>query len=513
MLKYHEILRLLCIGYSLSNIALSTSHSRSTVSDVVKRIKALDIPQEELLPKTDPELMSILCSDKVSGPTKLMPDFTRLRKELNRPGVTKKQLWAEYVEEARQLGQDWFKYSQFCFYFQEDDRKNRATMHMVRKPAERLEVDWSGDTFGLTNSEGKKVVAHIFVATLSYSQYTYVEAFPDETITSWITGHIHAFEFYGGVARELIPDNCKTAVIENKKGNVVLNLTYREMSEHYNTIVIPARVRRPRDKASVEGSVRSVQQQVMAPLRNSQFFSLDELNRAIRNKLDEFNSQPFQKREGSRRFVFENEEKEFLSPLPNTRYELATWKSATVQYCYHVFVEKKLYSVPWIYIGKTVDVKITRTMVEVFFEGVRIASHQRSYNAHERYVTVKEHMPDKHQKAKWDGKKFREWALSIGESTHFVVDTLLRSAKVEQQAYRSCLAILNLSSRHSESLLELACKKVTESNAVSLKAVQSAIKALANSSAHVSQQQDAPQDEKNPHGITRGAEYFERSKS
>ena len=251
MLQYHEILRLTHLGYSQTDIALSMSITRKSVIKVQTRASASKIGLEVLLNKDDAQLHAILCPDEHLGPTKWLPDFMELRTELNRPGVTKKLLWQEYTKKAIELGYDYFAYSQFCFYFKQDDNRNSASMHLQRKPGESLEVDWSGDTVELIDHSKKKMVAHIFVAVLSYSQYTYVEAFPDEGLESWITGHIHAFEFFSGVARELIPDNCKTAVLLHKNGDVILNLTYREMSEHYRTIVIPARVRKPKDYAQI----------------------------------------------------------------------------------------------------------------------------------------------------------------------------------------------------------------------------------------------------------------------
>ena len=387
-------------------------------------------------------------------------------------------------------------------------------MHIPRKPAESLEVDWSGDTLDIYDPSGKKITAHIFVAVLSYSQLTYAEAFPDESINSWIIAHIHVFEFFSGVPREIIPDNCKTAVIKNTNNDIILNTTYREMSEHYCTIIMPARVRTPKDKPNVEFGVNCVQRSIIAPIRNNKFFSLNELNQSIRNSLDSFNNKPFQKKDGSRRSVFENEEREFLLPLPATRFELSIWKSAKVQYNYHIFVDHIMYSVPFEYIGKQVDVKITNTMIEVYFNNARIASHQRSYNQKQKYVTNEAHMPINHKMmAKWDGAAFREWALKIGTATHGVVDKLLRSAKVEQQAYRSCMAVLNLSKKYSDSLLELACKNVISFGNVSLKAVQKSIKALVTNANHTTRQQDSDDGNVNPHGITRGPNYFDRSNS
>ncbi len=512
MVNYHEILRLTIQGYNQSEIARSTTYSRGTVAKVLAEAKKAG-SLEELVQKDDAELRALLFPEAEQGPTKWVPDFEKLRKELARKGVTKSLLWAEYVKEAAQLGRPAYSYSQFCFYFQQSNVRHNATMHMNRKPGESLEVDWSGDKIPLLDPSGKAMQAHIFVAVLSYSQYTYVEAFGDEGQESWITAHLHAFEFFGGVAREVIPDNCKTAVQQNSRDETLINVTYREMSEYYSTIIMPARVRATRDKPNVESGVGAVQRLVLAPMRNTQFASLAELNRSIRNRIDEFNNRPFQKKDGSRRSLFEEEEKHLLIPLPETPYEIATWKIATVQFNYHVSVDKKMYSVPFTYIGKKVDVKITRTLVEVYCNHARIASHQRSYDPKIRYITVAQHMPNEHQQmAKWDGKTLRDWAERIGESTYAAIDDILRSRKVEQQGFKSCLAILNLSRRHSESLLELACKQAIELGCVNLKAIQKIIRSLTKKAPSQEPHTDA-NDAVNSNGITRGPEYFERSNS
>ena len=512
MIQYHEILRLIRLGYNKSEIARSTGHARGTVDKVHKKAMELG-PVEELFQKNDAELHALLFPEEELGPTKWVPDFENLRKELARKGVTKSLLWAEYVKEATKLGKPAYSYSQFCFYFQQNNAQHKATMHINRKPAESLEVDWSGDKIPFVDASGKQRQAHIFVAVLSYSQYTYAEAFGDEGQDSWITAHIHAFEFFGGVAREVIPDNCKTAILKNTSDELLFNVTYREMSEYYNTIIMPARVRTPRDKPNVESGVGAVQRMVLAPMRNIQFHSLTELNTLILNKLDEFNKKPFQKKEGSRRSLFEDEEKDLLIPLPQNKYEMATWKIATVQFNYHILVDHRMYSVPYVYIGKKVEVKITSTLVEVYYNHSRIASHVRSYDQKVRYVTVTEHMPNEHQQmAKWDGKTLRDWAEQIGLSTYTVIDGILRSKKVEQQAYKSCLAILNLSKRYSESLLELACKEAVGLGCCYLKAIQKIIKSFTKKEAS-QEVQNNDDNTTNPHGVTRGPEYFERSNS
>jgi transposase len=325
---------------------------------------------------------------------------------------------------------------------------------------------------------------------------------------SWINAHIHMYDYFGGVARILVPDNCKTAVIHNGGWkDQQLNETYQEMAEHYGTAIIPARVRTPKDKANAEGTVGNISTWITAALRNEQFFSLAELNRAIRDKLELFNRRLFQKKEGSRLSLF-LEEKPFLSPLPATRFELADWKQATVQFNYHISVDRMLYSVPYEYIKKKVDVRVTDTTVEIFYNHNRIASHRRLTGRPGQYSTVTEHMPEDHQKyLEWNGDRFRKWASQIGPNTHTVVNAILTSVRVEQQTYRSCMGLLKLAEKYSNALLEAACKKALGYTASpSYKSVKNILTANAEKLA-------ASSDEKTTHkthGITRGADYYRR---
>ena len=259
-------------------------------------------------------------------------------------------------------------YSQFCYYIQQDEQKRRATMHIHRKPAEQVEVDWAGDPAHIIDPDtGETLDAYIFVGVMTYSQYPYVEAFMDEKQPSWITAHVHMYEYFGGVARILVPDNCRTAVDHNKGWkDQRINAVYQEMAEHYGTAIIPARVRAPKDKPNAEGSVGNISTWITAALRNEQFFSLSELNQAIRQKLEDFSRRPFQKKEGSRYEIFRNEELPLLAPLPATPYELAEWKQATVQFNYHISFAGMLYSVPYEYIKRKVDVRVTDKTIEIF---------------------------------------------------------------------------------------------------------------------------------------------------
>lgn len=414
MTNYREILRLKSLGFSERNIALSCPCSRNTVSKVLKRAKELGVSWPLADQQTNAMLENMLYPKSgKSIKNKKMPDLAYIHKELLKNGVSKKLLWTEYIEECRLNNKEPLMYSQFCYYIQQDEQKRRASMHIKRKPGEQVEVDWAGDPAHITDPDtGETICAYLFVRVMAYSQYTYVEAFINEKQQAWIAAHVHMYEYFGGAAKILVPDNCKTAVTHNKGWyNQQLNTVYQEMAEHYGVAIIPARVRKPRDKANVESSVGNISTRIAAALRNEQFFSLGELNCAIREKLEAFNGRFFQKKEGSRLSLFRNEEQPLLASLPTTPYELAEWKQATVQFNYHISVDGMLYSVPYEYIKRKVDLRVTDKTIEVFYNHNRIASHRRLYGRKGQYSTTVEHMPKSHQKyLEWNGESFRKWA-------------------------------------------------------------------------------------------------------
>ena len=441
-----------------------------------------------------------------------MPDFAYIHKELLRNGVSKKLLWTEYMEGCRQSGEDPLMYSQFCHYIQQDEQKRRAAMHINRKPGEQVEVDWAGDPAQITDPDtGEIINAYLFVGVMAYSQYAFVEAFINEKQQAWITAHVHMYEFFGGVAKILVPDNCKTAVVHSGGWySQQVNSVYHEMAEHYGTAIIPARVRAPRDKPNAEGTVGNISTWITAALRNDQFFSLAELNMAIKEMLKAFNARPFQKKEGSRLSLFLGEEKPLLAPLPAARYELAEWKKATVQFNYHISIDGMLYSVPFEYIKRKVDVRATDKTIEIFYNQTRIASHPRLHGRKGQYDTIVEHMPEDHQKyLEWNGSRFRQWAERIGNNTYMAVDSILTSKYVEHQTYRSCMGLLKLTDKYPAEALELSCKK-----ALSYTASPSykSIKNILTTGSYKSELEDKKSKSTNnsQHGITRGAGYYGR---
>ena len=338
--------------------------------------------------------------------------------------------------------------------------KNSATMHLNHKPGEIMQVDWAGDTAAVIDTDkGEEIPVYVFVATLPYSGYSYVEGFFSMNQECWTAAHVNAFRYFGGVAKIIQCDNLKTGVDKHGGNEVKLNKAYSELAEHYNTAILPCRVRSPKDKAFVEGTVGVISTFILAALRNRRFLSLAELNGAISERLYEFNHKPFQKRDGSRAIAFE-EEKAFLMPLPPTPFKLSTWKIATVAPNYHIAVDKMNYSVPYEYIKKKVDVRMTRSTIEIFFDGNRICSHRRLYGRPNQYSTNEEHMPKNHQKyIQWNGERFIKWAEKIGENTTSVVKAILGGYKVEQQGYKACMGLLKLADKYTPDRLENACKR------------------------------------------------------
>lgn len=512
MTKYREILRLQSLGINQTGIAKSCGCARKTVRKVLNRAKELDISWPLPVDTTDAELEKrFFPNQSALQSSRKYPDYDYIDKEMMRNGVTLKLLWHEYCMECRQINQLPLMYSQFCYHYQQYSEKKRATMHIPRKPGEQIEVDWAGDSaYVVDRDTGEVIPAYIFVGVLSYSLYTYVEAFFSMNKESWIAAHVHMYQFFGGVTRILVPDNLKTGVDHADWYNPEINSTYQEMAEHYNTAIIPARVRRPQDKPAVEGAVGVVSTWIIAALRNEKFFSLPELNREIGVKLDAFNRKPFQKKESSRYHIFLGE-KPFLTPLPATPYELADWKTATVQFNYHIAVDKMYYSVPYEYIKQKVEVRLTPNVVEVFYHNNRISSHKRLYGPPGQYSTIEAHMPADHQQyLKWDGNRFIEWADKIGINTVITVKSILASSRVEQQGYKSCMGLLKLADKYSVERLEAACKRaLSYTPHPSYKMVKNI---LTTGQDKVTNEPSSHQDHSDPdhYGYTRGAGYYRR---
>ena len=510
MTNYREILRLNSLGIYKQDIAKACGCSRNTVAHIIKLAEEKRLQWETAAKLNNNELAERLFHGSQKKSACKIPDWEYTHREMAKSGVTLSLLWAEYCEQCRDKGEIPYKTTQFYKYYSDYVQKTKATMHITHKPGEIMEVDWAGQNAFIRNTEtGQGIKAYIFVAVLPYSGYTYVEAFLSQDQQAWIQAHVNAYGYFGGVTRILVPDNLKTGIAKHTRHEAVINKTYQEMAEHYKTAVIPTRIRSPKDKATVEGNVGVISTWVTAALRNQQFLSLWELNAAIRSKLAEFNARPFQKKEGSRESVFQ-EERRFLLPLPEHPYELAVWKIATVQFNYHISCEGGNYSVPYEYIKQKVNVRLTKRLVEVFFSGNRIASHPRLHGRQGQYSTCEEHMPKEHKEyVSWNGERFLNWAGKIGAHTRTVVALFLSRSQVEQQGYKSCIALLKLSDAYSALRLEHACQTALSfTERPSLKSIQVILKSGRN---NPPQEGPAKSPPPVPAGrFTRGREYFRR---
>lgn len=510
MTKYREILRLSNMGLSQRSIAASCQCSRNTVSEVLSRATQKDLAWPLSEEVTDTDLMQILFPEKSQPSSRKIPDSEYIHKELARNGVTLSLLWSEYCEVCRLSNEIPLKYTQYCNYYRKFAATTKATMHIHRRPGEQLEVDWAGQTATIIDKNtGDPITVYVFVAALSYSHYAYVEGFLSQNQESWIAAHVNTFTHLEGVPKILVPDNLKTGVEKPSWHSPVINKTYHEMSEHYGTAVIPARVRKPRDKPNAEGAVGIISTWIIASLRNQTYFTITELNEAISDKLYEFNSRPFQKKPGSRLSVFLDEEKYTLQPLPAYAYELATWKIATVQFNYHISIDNMHYSIPYEYIKHKVDVRITKGIIEVFYSNHRICSHPRLHGQYGQYHTIEDHMPENHkQYTQWNSDRFLSWTQNVGPNATQVIKGILSFHRIEQQGYKACMAVLKLADRYSLVRLESACMRaLSYTPNPSYKNISTILK----SGQDILTLDNKPTDiAQSNHSFTRGAEYYGR---
>jgi transposase len=474
MRKIREILRLKYeLGLGNRQIARSCAINHSTVADYLRRAKVSGLSCWPLPQDLDETVLEqrLFPVPLPKGASRGLPDWPAIHEELQSgKQVTLQLLWQEYKQSAP----DGYQYSRFCWLYQQWAGKLDLVLRQEHRAGEKLFVDFAGDTVALTDPvTGTVTAAAIFVAVLGASNYTYAEATWNQGLACWIGAHIRALEFFGGAAALLIPDNCKTAVRHPNRYEPYLNPTYSEMAAHYGLAVIPARVRKPRDKVKVEAGVLLVERWILAALRKRTFFSLASLNEAIRELLDRLNRRRFRKLEGDRASRFERIDRPSLRPLPEKPYELAEWKKARVHIDYHVEIDRHYYSVPYALVHRELDVRYTATTVEVFHRGQRVASHMRSSKAGS-HTTIDAHRPKSHQRfLEWSPERLVHWASTIGPSTSALVDTILRTRTHPEQGFRSCLGILRLGKTYGNQRLEAASSRAVKLQACSYQSVKS----------------------------------------
>jgi transposase len=477
MRNIREILRLKhqC-NCSIREISQSCGIGRGTVGDYLHRAKAagLDWPLPDELSDTALEQLLFPSSAPRVTRSRCIPDFHEVHKELqSRKKVPLNLLWQEYKEQHP----DGYQYSWFCHSYRDWAARLDVVMRHEHRAGEKLFVDYAGQTVDIVDAAtGAISKAQIFVAVLGAGSYTYAEATASQNLEDWIGSHVRAFSFYGGVPEAVVPDNLKSGVSKACRYEPDINPTYNDLARHYQTVILPARVRKPRDKAKAEAGVLLVERWILARLRKHTFFSLDELNREIKRLLRDLNNKPFKKLPGSRKSRFEEIDKPALKPLPSVPYELAYWKKATVHIDYHVEVERHYYSVPYTLVKKKLDIRYTASTVECFYRNKRVASHVRD-NRPGHHSTVKEHMPVSHRKyLEWTPDRFKRWAAKIGPQTLLLTETLLVKRMHPQQAYRSLLGILRLGKSYGDGRLEAACKRALHINALSYRSIESILK-------------------------------------
>ena len=454
-------------GLSRNMIAKTQKVGKSSVSEVFKRAEELQLCYQDIESLTDIEAYRRFFPERYQSEILYdAPNYDDIHKELQRVGVTLKILWQEYVDRCRTKESIAVGYSKFCDDYQKHIAKYRLTNHLTHKPGVTVQVDWGGSTMQLVDlNTGEVIPVYLFVGTLPYSQYTYVEATLDMKSHTWLKCHVNLFEFLGGTPIRLVCDNLKVGVVSHpKEGDIVLNAHYEALANHYVMAIMPAQVRKPKQEAAVEGAVGKIATALIASLRHETFSSFALLKEAIREKLLIYNARPFQKREGSRQLVFEETERDKLRPLPSVPYEIADWVyGRKVKYDCHVTFQKNNYSCPYQYLKKTVDLKVTSHLVEIFYQHERIATHKR-FPVYQEYAfsTLPEHLPDQFNQPEWNDQRLLRWAEKIGPFTCKVITRIFESVQIKEQGYQSALSVLNLSKKYSDNHLNKACQIALE---------------------------------------------------
>jgi transposase len=510
MRKMKEVLRLRFeLGLGQRQIARCCGVGVGTVHEYLERATAAGIgwPLPEGLGEEDLEAKLF---GNPSVPAMVVrqrpqPDWNAIHQQLQQHRhLTLQLVWEEY----RQGNPEGYRYSWFCERYQHWRRHLDVVLRQEHKAGEKMFVDWAGPTIPVYDAtSGQAWPASLFVSVLGASSYTYVEATRDQQLEAWIQAHIHALEFFGGVPTLTVPDNTKTAVSRACRYDPDLNPTYQEFAVHYGMGVVPARPYKPRDKAKAESGVQVVERWIVAALRNRKFFSLPELNQAIRELLVRLNERPFRKRDGSRASLFHSLEKAALAPLPGERFDMSQWLRASVNIDYHVAFDGNFYSAPYTLVQQIVEVRSTPTTVEIFHKGNRIASHIRS-RERGKAITQNAHRPRSHQAhLEWPPSRMVSWARSIGPNTAQLFERILNEKPHPEMGYRSCLGIIRLAQQYSAQRVEAAAERALLAGACRYQSVKSILK---NSLDALPLSPPPSSPPPLTHDNIRGAEYFEQ---
>lgn len=459
------VLQLRAEGLSGRAISASQRMSRKSITAVLEAADAAGLGWDEIRDRPEAEVYELLFPGRGEHQSVFaQPDWDRIHRELARVGVTLKLLHGEYLDDCAVRNDPAMGYDRFCRTYQRHVMVTGAASRVGHKAGQTIEVDWSGPTMQLHDPvTGQDTTVYLFVGCLPFSRYAFVEPTLDMKQDAWLRAHVSMFEAFGGTAPRIVPDNLKTGVIKHPRdGEIVLNDAYRELAAHYSAAVLPGRVRRAKDKASVENTVWHVAMRVIADLRDQRFATLPELKAAITERVRDYNAEPFQKRPGSRASVFKAEEKPLLTPLPQIAYEISRWAyGRRVARNGHVSWERNYYSVPFAQIGAKVDLRVTDRTLEAYRGAERLSSHlllpEGSAN---EYRTNDADLPAGQKYQPWDAPRAREWAERIGPNAVVVVNRIFESVPVDEQGLDAALAVLRLVRRYSADRVEAACRIV-----------------------------------------------------
>ena len=475
MRKIRDVLRLSAEGLSTRQIAASLAIGRTTLQGYLDRARDAELswPLSADLSDTDLERQIYPRTARDVSNRATQPDWAHIHRDLRRKGVTLSLLWEEY----RADHPEGYGYSRFCELYTQWEGKLSPVMRQRHPAGERLFVDYAGHTVDVIDpTTGEVRTAQLFVATLGASSYTFAEATWTQSLPDWIASHVRAFGFFGGVTAQIVSDNLKAGVTKACFYDPAINRTYADMAAHYDTAVVPARPHKPKDKAKVEGAVLLVERWILARLRNRQFFSLGEVNAAIRPLLDRLNDKVSRHLGASRRQLFEQLDKPALKPLPVAPYVYAEWKKCRAGLDYHIAIDKHYYSVPYQLLKKELWARITARTVEVFHVGQRVASHVRT-SGNGQPSTHRDHMPAHHRfREDWTPQRIQARAARIGPNVAIFAEVVMRDRKHPEQGYRTCLGVIRLADKFGQDRLDAACRRALEINARSYSSVHSILK-------------------------------------
>lgn len=473
MTDYRSILLWLREGRSYAEIASNLGCSRRTISHARTVLDAQGLSAQSVRALSDQELQALFPDNRRRDPGRFVqPDFKAIaERRTRRKRVTRKVEWERYRKLPAQQGLEFYSYPQFCTLFDAYVSENDLSAQVDHIPGEEMQVDWAGDTMTVVDPlTSQEFTVNVFVASLPHSGMIYACGCLDMRMRNWLQSHQQAFSYFGGVTRVVVPDNASTATNRVAKGTRVrdVNEHYFTFSTHFGFGIVAARSYTPKDKPSVEKSVDIAERWIIEYLDDRTFFSIEELNAAIADRVEWINHrEQFRGRNQSRWQLFEQYEKDELLPLPDQKWSWATWRRSKVGMNYHIRVDNHFYSVPWKLAGKTVETCILDDAIEVFYDNASVARHRRAPRNFQ-YSTVDEHVPPSHKdlRSRWDRERIEDWARSIGASTFAVVGQIFNARKVEAQAYNSCLAVLSLTKDFSRIELEEACEVIIQTRQV-----------------------------------------------